>query len=765
MNGITRLGEGAVYQPALGRRMGVLRVYACAILLSATLLFSVQPMFAKMALPQLGGTPAVWNTCMVFFQAVLLAGYAYAHLLTRRLSDRVQPAVHLVVCLLPLAVLPIAFPSGWSPPTASTPVFWLLGMLAVGVGAPFFVLSTSAPLLQHWFSRTDHPAAADPYFLYAASNVGSLVALLGYPTLIEPMLRLRQQSVVWSWGYGLLCALLAVCASYVWFGAGKQPSSVPSVTIDAEKPKRKSGRTDSHTGGGQKVVTTGRRLRWVMLSFVPSSWLLGVTTHLTTDIAPVPLLWVVPFSLYLVSFILVFAERTRGVHAWMVRVFPLSLLLLVLSAMLSAFWLLLAIVHLAVFFIGCVVCHGELAKLRPSATHLTEFYFWMSVGGVLGGVFNAIVAPLTFRCLLEYPIAVFLAAWLQPALYPESLGRNGRLAVLALLLSVVAGFALLPKVLAYEGNPHLIDVTFLASVGLVFLYYLNWARPFALGVGVLLIMAKLLPPVVGTVRFTGRSYFGVHWVVDNEIGRQLLNGSTKHGVQSLDPARRCEPLSYYWNGGPLGQVFAAFQPPASTNKVAVVGLGAGATVCYRTRGFEFTFYEIDPLVQQIAESPEYFTYLSDCGRDAYEVVLGDGRLKLAESNHGAYAMIVFDAFSSDSIPLHLVTREALQMYLDKLSEDGLLVFHVSNRHLNLEPVLTGLAADAGLQGIRGHDLEIFDRDDALQAGYMPSVYVVLARDGRLLNDLKARGHWKDLPPPTGAPLWTDDYSSLLGILR
>ncbi len=745
--------------------MGALRVYAVAILLSATLLFSVQPMFAKMALPLLGGTPAVWNTCMVFFQTVLLAGYAYAHLSTRWLTDRIQPLVHLAVCALPLAVLPIALPSGWTPPTASTPVFWLLGMLAVGVGAPFFVLSTTAPLLQHWFSRTDHPAAADPYFLYAASNIGSMAALLGYPTLIEPALRLQDQSRIWSWGYGLLCVLLAVCASFVWFAKGGTTESGTVETKNETNSVRKSARKRAAAAETENAVTAGGRFRWVMLSFVPSSWLLGVTTHITTDIAPVPLLWVVPLALYLLSFILVFAERTRFVHAWMVRAFPMGLILLVLSVILSASWFLLVSIHLVVFFAGCVVCHGDLAKLRPPASHLTEFYFWMSAGGMLGGVFNAIVAPIAFRWLLEYPIAVFLGAWMQPSLYPASREKKGRLVDLLILLVIAVGFALLPKVLTVEGNADLIGVTLLATVVLVLFYYLNWPRPFALGIGALLLLAKLMPPVVGTLRFTGRSYFGVHWVIDDEVGRQLLNGSTKHGVQSLDPTRRCEPLSYYWSGGPLGQVFSTFQRPASTNKVAVVGLGAGATVCYRTKGYRFTFYEIDPLVKRIAESPEYFSYLSNCGRNAYEIILGDGRLKLAEAPGAEYALIMFDAFSSDSIPLHMLTREALTVYLDKLADGGLLVFHVSNRHLDLCPVLAGLAADAGLAGIRGDDLNMFVSEEKYRAGYMPSVYVVLSRDRKTLNDLKSRGNWQDLKPAVDVPLWTDDYSSLVGIVR
>jgi len=528
-------------------------------------------------------------------------------------------------------------------------------------------------------------------------------------------------------------------------------------------------------------VTAGRRLRWVLLSFVPSSWMMGVTTHVTTDIAPVPMLWVIPLGLYLLSFILVFAERLRFLHAVMVRLFPLTLLLLVLSVIFKAS-LTILVLHLAVFFIGCMVCHGDLARDRPPVTHLTEFYLWMSVGGVLGGAFNAILAPLLFRWLLEYPLAVLLAGLLRRSLYPEPSApaaapargapaepeEEGRLVDLAYLGIFVLVFAGLWTTLDFEGNLRLVQVTVGAVAVLVLFYFLDWPRWFAVGVGALLLAAKVMPPVIGTVQYTNRSFFGVHWVVDDpKMGRQLLNGTTKHGLQSLEPERRCEPLSYYWRGGPLGQVFDSFEPPESTNRVAVVGLGAGATVCYRDAGYRFTFYEIDPMVKEIAESPGLFTYLSDCGRGAYEIVLGDGRLKLAEAPDAAYAMIVFDAFSSDSIPMHLLTREALAMYLDKLAPGGLLVFHVSNRHLDLDPVLAALAADAGLVCLKGDDVNYFktNTDEKLLSGKMLSRYVVLARERDDVRDLAARSSWRTLYPRKDFPVWTDDYSSLLGILR
>lgn len=739
--------------------MGALSVYALSILLSATLLFTVQPMFAKMALPLLGGTPAVWNTCMVFFQGVLLAGYAYSHLTSHFLTPRVQSILHLGVAALPLALLPIAIPADAAPPTESTPVFWLLGLLAISVGAPFFVLSTTAPLLQHWFSQTDHPSAHDPYFLYAASNIGSMAALLGYPILVEPNLRLAQQSRGWSCGYGVLCALLAICVLLLWKSNHEAHPPLTQEVPDTPRGTKKPVADNI-------AVTARRRVRWILLSFVPSSWMLGVTTHITTDIAPVPMLWVIPLSLYLLSFILVFSKRTEFFHVWMVRLFAPSLLLLLVTALFNSSWLVLAI-HLVVYYFGCMVCHGELARDRPPVSHLTEYYFWMSFGGVLGGVFNALVAPLVFTRLLEYPIAVFVGAILQRTLHSKQSDESSRLPGLVTFTVVLLSAVYLQQTHESSGDVKLAYIILAASPALILFYLLDRPRLFAVGVGAVLLAGTLAPPNTGIVRFNDRSFFGVLWVQDTELGRLLLHGTTKHGVQSLDQSRQCEPLSYYWRGGTLGQVFESVPKLPASNKVAVVGLGAGATVCYRTRGYEFTFYEIDPLVRDVAEDPKLFSYLAECGRGAYEVVLGDGRLKLAEASAGKYAMIVFDAFSSDSIPMHLLTREAIAMYLEKLSPGGTLVFHISNRHLDLKPVLAALAADAKLICLSGDDHAYFstDLDEKLLTGIMPSAYIVLAKDPASLRGLRTRTNWSEIHPLPNARVWTDDFSSIVDIIK
>ncbi|MEA2241615.1 MAG: hypothetical protein QOD24_1171, partial [Solirubrobacteraceae bacterium] len=410
---------------ARGRGTGVVALFSATLFLSAGLTFLVQPMFAKFVLPLFGSTPAVWNTSMLFFQTTLLAGYLYAHESTRRVGVRRQAVVHLGVVLLPLLVLPVAVPDGWIPPADSNPVPWLLGLLAVAVGLPFFVVSTTAPLLQRWLVATDHPAAADPYFLYRASNLGSVLGLLSYPLVVEPSMRLAEQGRLWSAGYGLLVLLVFACAVVVWRsprgsadgGAGEDVGAAPATSSSAV-PAASQGSTD------QPTLT--RRLRWVGLAFVPSSLMLGVTTMITTDIAPIPLLWALPLSLYLTSFILVFAPGSRSDRLRRAMVFALPAVVLLISMILllqvrGPLWISLWVmvpIHLAGFFVVAVVCHGELARDRPPARWLTEFYLLISLGGALGGVFNALVAPALFDSLAEYPIALVLAALCLPGRPP-----------------------------------------------------------------------------------------------------------------------------------------------------------------------------------------------------------------------------------------------------------------------------------------------------------------------------------------------------------
>jgi hypothetical protein len=728
---------------------GVLFFFALTLFVSATLLFLVQPMIAKMLLPLLGGTPAVWNTCMVFFQAELLLGYLYAHATTRWLGVRRQARLHLALLLVPLLALPIGVASGWAPPADANPIPWLLAMLLTSVGVPFFVVSTSAPLLQKWFAGTGHPAAKDPYFLYAASNLGSMLALLGYPLLMEPSLRLADQGWLWGVGYGLLVLLMAGCAFRVWRVPDPAPQPGPA------------GKGSESADPGDRL-TPGRRLRWVVLAFVPSSLMLGVTTYLTTDIAAIPLLWVIPLALYLLTFILCFARKPPLPHAGMVRALPalmLPLTVFILAQALQPWWLLLPL-HLVTFFVASMVCHGELARNRPSTRYLTEFYLWMSLGGVLGGLFNALLAPLVFPTVVEYPVAMALACLLLPAAAPLASSARSRRLDLALPLALGGATALVLWGLESMAPAASLFVKVLVFSVLAGCCYTFTGRPLRYGLGVagLLLMSLLSGVLSGRLEHIERSFFSVHRVMVDAGGkfRMLYHGTTNHGFQSLDPARRREPLAYFYRTGPIGRVFAELRRRGARPDIAIVGLGTGAMACYAEPGQRLTFYEIDPAVVRIARDARYFTYLADC-RGNYDVVLGDGRLTLARAPAKQYGLIVLDAFSSDSIPMHLVTREALALYVSKLADDGILAFNVSNRYFDIEPLLGDLAEDAGLVCRARLELDEDISTEERSLGKLPSHFVIMARRPADLGKLANDPGWRMVAGRPGERVCSDDF--------
>jgi spermidine synthase len=730
----------------------MLIVYAVTIFLSATLLFLVQPMFARMVLPLLGGAPAVWNTAMVFYQAALLAGYAYAHLTSAWLGPRRQLALHAVVLFLPLLALPIGVPAAWTPPAQGSPISWLLSVLAVAVGLPFFVVSTSAPLLQKWFTATGHRAAADPYFLYAASNLGSMLVLLSYPSFLEPYLRLGQQSRLWTGGYGLLVALTLGCAAFVWRAVARPP--LPAV----------AGASDAPLAESAPAPTVGRRLRWVLLSFVPSSLMLGVTTYLSTDIAAIPLLWVIPLAIYLLSFILVFARRPPLPHALMVELLPIAMLplVLVLASRATGPLALVLPVHPLALFVIAMVLHGELARDRPATGHLTEFYLWMSVGGVLGGAFAALVAPLLFTTVLEYPLTLVLGCLLvrrprAAASTPMERVLDGALPLALGLLG--SGLVAIVQTRDPEGARAHIGLVFGLLVLVCFAFSRRPVR-FGLGIAALLVAAGVYRGEEGHLLYAERSFFGISRVTRDEPGgyHYLLHGTTLHGMQSLEPARRREPLAYFYRTGPLGQLFAAYSGPRLRQSVAVVGLGAGAIACHATPGQRWIFYEIDPVVERIARDDRYFTFLRDCV-PGVRVVLGDARLSLVSAPPRDYDLLILDAYSSDSPPLHLLTREALALYLDKLAADGILVFNISNRHMDFEPVLANLAHDAGLAALVQDDAVVADEE--YERGKRPSEWVAMARQPATLAPLAADARWRQARGDPALATWTDDFAALI----
>ncbi|HEX5077553.1 MAG TPA: fused MFS/spermidine synthase [Geminicoccaceae bacterium] len=723
-----------------GERPGILPLFAATLFVSALLLFWIQPMFSRMVLPTLGGSPAVWNTAMVFCQTALLAGYLYAHLVSRWLSLRRQVAFHLAFLALAALTLPIAIGPSWAPPTEGTPVLWLIGLLAWCLGLPFLVVSATAPLLQKWFAASGHPAGRDPYFLYGASNLGSMLALLGYPLLLEPFLTIARQNEAWTLGYAALAALVAICGLAVW-----------------RRPRPGDAFCEAPAQGAERAVGWRRRLHWLALSFAPSSLLLAVTAYITTDLASVPLLWVLPLSLYLLTFVIVFARRPVLRDAWMVKAQPFVVILLaLLFSRSAAFWLVLPL-HLLAFFVTAMVCHGELARQRPATSHLTEFYLWMAFGGMLGGAFNALLAPIAFDWVVEYPLALVVACLLRPTF---SRARGGRLADLGLPLA-----ALLLMLLQVEwrrlGLPDAGGGAALLLVPVGMLLYSFAARPLRFGLGVAAVLGVvLLADGPNQVEARARSFFGVYTVRHDPTGyRVLVHGTTVHGAQRLDPEARSEPLTYYHRDGPLGQIFAALEDRPARS-VGAVGLGVGTVACYRRPGQRWTFFEIDPLVEQIARDSGHFHYLEDCA-PAAEVVLGDARRSLQAVPGGQFDLIILDAFSSDAIPVHLLTREAMALYLDKLAPGGLIALHISNRNLDLAPVVAALLADAGLAG---RVQTLVPPPEAQRAYRNAATWVAIARGEAELGAIADDPRWRRMPATAARP-WTDDFSNLIGALR
>ena len=724
----------------------MLLLYVATLFLSSLLMFLLEPMAAKMVLPLLGGAPAVWNTCVVFFQAMLLFGYAYAHGAPRWLGVRRHAAGHALLVLVPLLTLPFAIASNAA--SERHPVAWLLLLLLTSIGLPFFVLTTTAPLLQKWFSRTDHPAAQDPYFLYAASNLGSLAGLVLYPGLVEPALRLRDQSRVWTLGYAAFAVLAVACAAFLW-GKAKGTASAGAV---AAAPA---------ASGESRAVTPGRRLRWVLLAFAPSSLMLAVTTFVSTDIAAVPLLWIVPLAMYLLTFVMAFSSTPRYPRALVDRGLPLLLLPLVFMIILRVtgpFAVVLP-VHLLVFFLSALLCHRELADDRPSASHLTEFYLWVAAGGVLGSLFNTLAAPVLFTGIVEYPLVLVIVCLLR-TVPEEATGRESR--ILNLGLAAAAG-ALTLGIMLWGSRTDSNMMRFALLVpGFLCLRVSRSRLPFALAIGLILLASAFQRDRYGKVLHAERTFFGTYRVRTHPTGRfrSLFHGTTLHGMQSVVPERRGEPLTYYHRTGPFGELFASLRSAPADPQIAVVGLGVGSLATYRQAGQQWTFYEIDPAVERIARTPAYFTYLGDCGSRC-QVVIGDARLSLTAARDARYGLIVLDAFSSDAIPVHLMTREALQLYVARLAPGGALAFHISNRHLHLEPVLARLAGELGFVSVTRRDRIA---EDESADGKTSSDWLVMARDAADLGRLAADARWVPSKATAAAPVWTDDFSNILSVL-
>jgi hypothetical protein len=746
-------------------------LYSLALFVSAALLFVLEPMVGKSLLPLLGSTPQVWTTTVLFFQAALLAGYAFSHATSRRLSPRVQAIVQIALLVAAAVVLPVEVARAADPPQSSNPIPWLLGTLALGAGLPFFALAANGPTLQRWLAATRHRAGRDPYFLFAASNGGSLLGLLAYPLAVEPLLSLSSQDDAWAVGYGAAALLVAACAVGLWL-----------------RPAAPAARTEPILA--ERAIGSRDRLRWLALAAVPSSLMLGTTTYITRDIAPVPLLWVLPLALYLATFVAAFAPGVRAerlVRFARIALVPAAILLVYTLAIgaQSPLWGLLAL-HLTGMTIAALMCHARLAADRPPPTGLTEFYLWVAAGGVLGGIFNAVIAPLVLPALIEYPAAIVAACLLRPAppkKRPDLLEfflRDPRpTRAMDFLVPVLLGsvLAIALELARPSGGGELSFTAKTAIVGLACGLAFNlWKRPlrFGLGLAAVLVAASLaVEPGERTIE-RDRSFFGIYRVATTDDGRyhELYDGTTVHGVERVgEPggpggatgvggagaAARPEPLEYFSRVGPAGQALAGL-PRATTARLAVVGLGAGTMACYRPGAT--TFYEIDPVVARIARDRTLFTYLSSCPA---RVVIGDGRQSIARDERERAprpGVVVIDAFNSDAIPVHLITREALTLYLDRVGAHGALMFHITNRYLRLEPVLASLAADLGLVcRAQRHEPTPAQQEGAIVA----SRWAVLARTPADLGRVATDARWHDCEDD-GSRVWTDDYSDLIGAM-
>jgi hypothetical protein len=753
------LSTGLVRRPpraAIGT--AVLFTFAATLFLSALLLFSVQPMIAKMVLPRLGGSPSVWAVSMCFFQVVLLTGYCYAHLLNRLTAWWLAPLIHLLLLSMVVFVFPMGLPAWSAEPSDGDTYLWLIGVLSVGVGLPFFAISANAPLLQAWFALTGHPHRRDPYFLYAASNFGSLVALLAYPTLIEPFVGLAVQRTLWT--SALLVLVLMIAGAGLLMVARRQhgESSIAADTADMLKP-----------------VTWKMRARWIALALLPSGLLVAFTSLVATDIASVPFLWVIPLALYLATFVLVFRARPIVPHRLMLKLQPIMCFGVMVGVSINGNlgWIVTSTFGFAAFFITTLVCHKELYDHRPEAEHLTEFYLWMSFGGVVGGIFAALAAPQFFNTIFEFPVLLVLGMACPTSARDRIAVEDQR------ELAIFAGLALTAMTLLAVAMAHgVIESSavpcFTALIGFGALTILRSRQRTSQAIFIALMGAAvaILPSAMSRGEAI-RSFFGTHRleVVEGGQLRVLMHGTTIHGAERIKradgtPITSPLPATYYHPWSPLARAVdlarAAGHKTSYHFRAGIVGLGAGSMACYAQPGESWRFFEIDPVVVRIARDPQRFTFLARCMPQP-DIVLGDARLTLAKEKTASFDYLMLDAFASDSVPTHLLTVEALKLYLDKLADTGVLALHVSNRHLDLVSVASAMAAAVpGIVAAAVHDeIESASLDAA------PSDVILIAKREMVLSPVLTVGQrWPGARRIEKTELrpWTDDYSNIITAL-
>jgi len=733
-------------------------LFALTVFASAGLVFLVQPMVAKLVLPLLGGSPSVWNTSMAFFQLALLAGYFYAHILQRIPSVRGQAMTHVAALVIAAVALPLRVNGLAGPPSSDHPNLWLLSVLALSIGAPFAILSATAPLVQAWYARTLGAAEGkEPYVLYAASNFGSLIALLAYPIVVEPLTTLVGQRYGWSAGYGLFVLVIGTLALAV-----ARSASVSAGTVAPDTP----------------APSWHERAAWVALAAIPSSLMLGVTTHITTDVASAPFLWVVPLALYLVTFIIAFQEKPAISPALTLTLQGAAVATCVALLPFKATSLPLQLfIHLAAFFLTALMCHQRLVARRPDPAHLTEFYLCLSLGGVVGGAFNAFLAPVIFNDVWEYPLILALSCLARPW---GDLNRIPTWNWVMLVVGVIAAVGTPVSVTFASG--HLttqsvvgaFDQSELFDMGMKTLLVLAVIAAFMVRRHALLffaILALLSYAAQATAdrtdtRESWRSFFGVlkrseTYVPSIGYVKMLAHGTTLHGAQAQDPRYRCHPMVYYTPNTPIGQVFTAKQAASPNLRIGAVGLGTGSVAAFVRPGDRLTFFEIDPLVVKVSSDPENFSYTTECAKSPVEYVIGDARLTVAKQPADSFDVLLIDAFSSDAVPAHLLTVEAVRGYLTKLKPDGILILHLSNRNLDLMHPAQAVARAAGGWSL-AQNYEAPKHDPA---GTWESSEdaVIVAKDRAALERFMATGKWRWGDPFQARP-WTDDYTNLAGAM-
>ena len=734
-------------------------LFAVAIFTSAALVFVVQPMVTKLVLPMLGGSPSVWNTAMVFFQTALLAGYGYAHLLQRLTSMRAQMATHLVLLLLAALFLPLKINGVLGDPDPNAPIGWLLATLALSVGAPFAVLSATAPLLQAWYARVrvGHADGKNPYVLYAASNLGSFLALLAYPLILEPLMTLSGQRASWSGGYAAFMLMVVALAVVAWRRGQIGGAPVASLETSAPIPWR------------EKIIL-------VLLAAAPSSLMLGVTAHLATDVASAPFLWVIPLALYLLTFVIAFQDRPWiPLPITLVISGAVTLVCISFTAFRTGDWIMMFGLHLATFFLLALMCHQRLAARRPPPDRLTEFYLLMSLGGVVGGAFTALLAPVLFNGVWEYPLVLVLAGLARP--FNKAPIRNWEVylfvgAVLAAglppLLSAVFqadwGFAWWFNNNVSDNMPGLTQFMMLAPILAGFILRDRTPAFVIIAAGIALSTAYIARGYEAA--FTDRSFFGVMKIgvtEDPRLGGQvniLMHGTTLHGAQPRNPAFACMPTLYYAPASPIGQTTQMLQLRRSALKIGVVGQGSGAMAGYKRAADEMKFFEIDPMVDRLSRDPQWFSFISGCADGPIETVLGDARLTMARETPGTYDLLLIDAFSSDSVPTHLLTVEAIEGYLKLLKPDGVVILHLSNRNLDIT-----LPAAAAAQALGAANLHQLYQESPLapDMAEASTEALILSPTEEGLAEFRAQAQWRTLAETDVRP-WTDDYVNLFGSL-